>query len=203
MKKIIFALCLVIVTTTGVKSQDSTSAVKYRKSWWVDFGAGWGGQQLAGNFSMHGEISKGNVLSYSYDNTRYNGCWEDTDGKISDSYSLLFGKLHKGKSGVVRFSIGLSLTKIRQFDYTLTGSRPTVLDAIISFFGGSGTMGTVPVYDQKITEQSTWGIPMDLHLMLSSKRGGIGINPHINFNPVFTYASLTITASLGRIRKSE
>ncbi len=197
MKNIITSLFLLFVLTTVAKAQDSVSNVKYRRSYWVDFGTGLGGQYGANNFLIHAEIARGKVLTYAYDNTRR--LKEDIDGIASDSRSLLFGKVIKGKSGLIRFSVGLSLTKVKKYDYTFTGNRCTFADWLGSLFGGTCTP-TVPTYDVEVTEKSTVGIPLDVQFMLSSKWGGIGINPHVNFNSKFTYVSLTLQASLGRIR---
>ena len=199
MKILIYILLLLIVNTTVVKSQVDTSTKKYRRSYWVDFGTGWGGQQWASNVLVNGEIAKSKILSFAYDNTRHKGYMENGNGIISDSYSLSYGKINKSKIGLIRFSFGLSFTKIRKYEYVLLGYRCSLLGSLASFFGGSCTED-IPYYDEKITEKLTIGVPLDLQLMLSTKWCGIGINPHINLNPKFPYAALTLQASLGRIR---
>jgi hypothetical protein len=78
------------------------------------------------------------------------------------------------------------------------GYRSTLLADIISCFDGSGFVGSVPVYDQRIAEQSTWGIPLDLQLTV--KIGWHRINPQVNVNARVTDASLTVKASFGSLQ---
>ena len=201
---IIIPLFIFLASTIGAKAQDSVSNVKYRRSYWVDFGTGFGGEHGANNFLINAEISKGIILTYAYDNTRRSQ--ERVAGKTSDAKSLLLGKVIKSKSGLIRFSVGLSIMEVKKYEYIFAGYRCTntnlFLDFLAAFSGNNRpcTPGSTRIYKEVVTKQSTIGIPLDLQLMLSSRWGGIGINPHVNLNLKFPYASLTLQASLGRIR---
>jgi hypothetical protein len=96
----------------------------------------------------------------------------------------------KGKGGMINFSAGLSLVKIKSG----TSKGPaTGYDIII-------LSSNLPD-DYRLDESSTIGLVLRAQFTPSLRWGGIGISPSVNINPEYTFASMTIQLALGKMRE--
>jgi hypothetical protein len=182
-------------TQTMDNAQQKT---RYKKSYWFDLGAGWGGQGGAFNMGISYEIVRGKFLSLRYSNVLTNHRCEEyllfipvgdhPIGHDADSYELFFGILKKKKYGLMNFSAGLSVVKVG------TGT-------------GDGTaQGTTVIYTSNcpvnytFNLENTIGISLRAQFLPSIKWVGFGVSPYINVTPKYTYASITFNLALGRLK---
>jgi hypothetical protein len=195
----VFILLFIINFQYVSAQQDSTVKLRYKKSYWVDIGQGWGGKGSAFNIGISYEIKSRRFISLRYANVITNNRCTDYFlfipvqsnplGNDGHSYELSYGTLKKGKAGVINFSAGISFVQIQ----TGKGSGPTTGFPII-------IAGSTCPSDYTLKEKNTIGLTMRGQFIPCVRWGGVGISPYLNINPRYTFASLTFQLALGRLK---
>jgi hypothetical protein len=171
---------------------------KTKKSYWLDFGFGWGGQGGAFDLGLSYEVTPNRLISLRYSTVFTNEHCDEVVvffpiesplGKSAETIDLSYGILRKGKTSFLTLSAGLSYVNIE----TAGGSMPA----------GASVPG---VYlsncpaDYAAESKSTVGLALRAQFIPSWRWGGVGISPYLNVNPEYTFGSITISLALGRMR---
>ena len=179
---------------------DSTGKHEYSKSYWFDLGRGWGGQGRAFDMGFSYEVAPQRVMSIRYSNVRTLERFREyflffptanyPSGKDAAALEITYGVFTKGQGGMINFSAGLSLVKIKN---GTSQGPPTNYDIIIA-------SSNLPD-DYRLEKSTTVGLVMRAQFTPSLHWGGIGISPSVNINPEYTFASMTIHVALGKMRE--
>jgi hypothetical protein len=197
--KTYIAIVLIFGTFQIVYAQpDSTRKQSPKKSYWLDIGLGWYGQGNAFDIGVSYEVAPKRIISFHYSTVVTSHRYYDyllfipvanyPSGEDADTYDISYGSVKKGKAGIVTFSAGASLIKIKSG----TGDGPEIG---FDWIGGS----TRPV-DYKLEKNNTVGLALRAQFIPSIRWAGIGISPYININPKYTFGSLTFQLALGRVK---
>lgn len=194
-KYYLFAIALLLSTNTGAFAmctgqgnyslviEKDTSIVQYRKSYWIELGAGWSTRQSALSANLNLELTRRLILSLGLESIYSPDAIENalitvfTIGLISPQYkpgydisavNVKLGKAIKGKAGLVVFSGGVSYLKGTHYSAT-------------------SELGTHS------------GAAFDIKLMAVKNFIGLSLNPFFNINSIESYGGLTINLALGQV----
>lgn len=190
---IIIALFFIV---SGAIAQD-TVAVNYKKSFWLDIGAGWGGDGGGMSLGLSYEHKSNRFVSLRYSDM-YSNCRcteyvlffpvsDNPLGHDASSFEFSYGFLNKRPWGMLNFSFGVAYMKISEG----TGQE----DPSAGFLVGS----TCPS-DYELETYSTPGLVLRGEILPSLKWGGIGLAPSLHVGARYTYVMVTINVAFGRLR---
>ncbi len=161
---------------------------QFKKSYWIDTGYGWSSRGQAFTGSLNLELSKGILLTLSYEqtyhppvsetvSTHFGFIYVVSQQKYKPGYdinttSLKFGKIIKGAYGLMTFSAGISSLKATKY-------------SISEIVGASSGIGA----------------SFDVKFIPSLRTFGLAFNPFYNVNNIQHYGGLTINLAIGRLKR--
>ena len=182
-RNIIILLSVTFLCTCSLYSQvnKDTNSVssQFQKSYWVEFGLGWGGQGMGGQISASFEIKTRLILSVGFDAVSSNVIFGTSNYTDAESYSIKVGKVKKFNGGLISFSFGPSFVHVAEF--TRTGT-------FFIFFGTGET-----------EEFNVIGFSGRASILFGIKFISLGLSPFFNLNGKYSYGGLTINLGLGKI----
>jgi hypothetical protein len=168
-----------------LQSNAQMDSTRYKPSYYLYYGFGWGGQKVARNGGAVVQISSRSSLALALCGTRK----EKTDNVpglietspveqiISASYALMYGRISKRDWGHFIVMAGPSFVEVTKYE------EPDPL--FPGNYSGS--------------DESSVGLTTQFTVMPAKKFVGLGANFFLNVNGAFTHAGVTLNLAIGRV----
>ena len=176
-RKFLWLVLLIPFTGFG-QDNNSTTAPEYKKSHYIHFSYGLGGDKNAVQFRSAFQITKkisigAGIISTFANQTILSA---DPNSHTVDTYSVDVGYIHKARHALFRLS-----------------AAPTVNN--ISVYGPNSGIFVGPAEIKK----GVFGIMLAGEVAVCGKVGGASLSSFVNINNEFTYGGLTFGFILGRL----
>lgn len=176
--KLLWIVFLVPFSGFGQESNSNTAAPEYKKSHYVHFSYGLGGDknavQFRGAFQINKNISVGTGIVSTFSNESILSA--DPNSHTVDTYLVDVGYIHKSRHTLFRLSVAPTVNKI------------SVYGSNTGLFGGPAQI-----------KNGVFGVMLAGEAAVCGKVGGASLSTFVNINNEFTYGGLTLGFILGRL----